>query len=344
MTIPEAPNPFPPSGCPDAFPEQNRPSSAIYEDFAETAVPSKGRLSEEKRRRLKHGYFASVSFVDAQVGRLLGFLERLGLADRTIVVFWGDNGWKLGDHGSWSKMTNFENDTRCPLIIRAPGREGNGRSSEGLVELLDVYPTLCQLAGLPRPAHLEGQTLAPLLDDPAVAGRDAAFSQIYRLIRDRHVMSYAMRTERHRFIEWRDWETGVIVAEELYDHTDDPDENVNLAPRAETSDLRDRLRARLRQTCPIQNRPGPALLRARSSETAVVLELVNELGEEASVYELDASGSRGEVKILKAGERLSIRTFLTHPFVVESRSGDFYKVVFPGPKRGEFVLRKPPVR
>ena len=152
-------------------------------------------MPEETARTLIHGYHACVSFTDAQVGRLLSELESLGLRNRTVVVLWGDHGWKLGEHGSWCKHTNFELDTRSTLIVSMPGAAGNGRATRGLVEFVDIYPTLCELAGLSSPSHLEGASFAALLRDPEGAGKRAAFSQYPR----GRVMGVSMRTDRHRF-------------------------------------------------------------------------------------------------------------------------------------------------
>jgi iduronate 2-sulfatase len=339
--IPEALNPFLPKGMP-SIAMNIMTELRVYSDFAAAPRPTAALLPEARRRALKHGYYASVSFIDAQVGRLLDLLKRLGIAGNTIVVFSGDNGWKLGEHGSWCKSTNYEIDNRCPLIIRDPGRPGNGRASDARVEFVDLYTTLCEAAGLPLPAHLEGRSLAGLLNDPASPGRDAAFSQIYRLIGGRHVMSYSMRTDRYRYIEWRDWPTGATIVEELYDHRHDPEENDNLAVRTETAGVRADLRSRLLQTCPIQRRSHPAIVRATASDIAARLELVNELGEAAVVFELDAQGARQEPKTLKPGERRTFETYLTHPFAVESVSGDFYRLVTVSSPQAETVLRKSP--
>src|SRR6185436_11885480 len=103
------------------------------------------------------------SFIDTQIGRLLDELDRLDIARNTLVVLWGDHGWKLGEHGGWCKQTNYEIDTRAPLLIRAPGAKANGQQSHALVEFVDIYPTLCELAGLPVPKTLEGKSLVPLL-------------------------------------------------------------------------------------------------------------------------------------------------------------------------------------
>ncbi|MCP4782899.1 MAG: sulfatase [Fuerstiella sp.] len=190
-------------------------------------IPSKGALSEQQAIKLRHGYYAAVSYIDAMIGRLLAELDRLGLRENTIVVLWGDHGWKLGEHGGWCKHTNFELDARVPLIVSAPSQKKKGTRSEALVEFVDLFPTLCDLGGLPRPNQLDGSSFAGLLDDPASPHKTEAFSQYPRGSR---IMGYSMRTDRYRLTLWRDrqspYETQAI---ELYDHVDDPDENVNIA-------------------------------------------------------------------------------------------------------------------
>jgi iduronate 2-sulfatase len=204
-------------------------------------IPAKGDLTEDQARQLKHGYYACVSFTDANVGKLLDELDRLGLADNTIVVLWGDHGWKLGEHNSWCKHTNFENDANAPLIIRAPGQKSPGGKTRALVEFVDIYPTLCDLAGLERPAHLEGTSAAPLLDDPQQPWKPAAFSQYPR----GSVMGYSMRTDRYRFTAWKNRKTGQVEALELYDHETDPAENENVAGDADKAELVERLMQQL---------------------------------------------------------------------------------------------------
>jgi arylsulfatase A-like enzyme len=218
-----------------------------YRDFRDTRHPLDGSLNKDDARLLKHGYLASVSYVDAQVGRLLSRLHELGIADNTIVVLWGDNGYKLGDHGSWCKMTNFETDTRVPLIIRGPGLTGRRRQ---IVEFVDTYPSLCELAGVPAPSGLAGQSLVPMLKSDDVPGQGCAFSQFLRsgVWQDpdgRDYMGYTIRTEPFRYVEWVDWETGALAARELYDHRGNSDESENLAGRPEFAETVDELALRL---------------------------------------------------------------------------------------------------
>lgn len=222
-----------------------------YMDFASTKEPP-ALLTEEQQRRLKHGYYASVSFIDTQIGRLLEELEKQGLGDSTVVVLWSDHGWKLGEHAAWCKQTNYEIDARVPLIVRVPGAKGNGQHCNSLVEFVDIYPTLCELAGLTLPKHLDGRSFKSLLDDPKSQHKAAAISQFPRRREGAQFqyMGYAMRTDRYRYVEWLDRKTGEITARELYDHQTDADENENIANRPENVDLLSKLNMQLWQTIP----------------------------------------------------------------------------------------------
>jgi arylsulfatase A-like enzyme len=221
---------------------ENAPQMAInnmrelrgYADFTHVPHPFDGGPGEEEARLLKHGYYASVSYIDAQIGRLLNALDELGLSDNTIVVLWGDHGWKLGEHNSWAKMTNYEIDTRTPFIIRVARGNGKGQQINRMVEFVDIYPTLCELAGLPIPDHLQGVSSVPLIDNPNRPWKKAVFSQflregIWTAPDGIEYMGYSIRTERYRYVAWMNWETKEYVAYELYDHQTDPAENLNLA-------------------------------------------------------------------------------------------------------------------
>jgi iduronate 2-sulfatase len=194
-----------------------------------TIRPSNYGMSESDLKDCKRAYFASISFVDSQVGRLLDALERLGLAENTIVVFVSDHGFMLGEHGQWQKQLLFEESNRVPLIFAGPGVKGRGASSR-TVEMLDIYPTLVELCGLPQPKHkLEGESLVPLLADPQVPRNRPAYSQIQRGTDQTpagpRVMGRSVRTERWRYTEW---DVGKLGSE-LYDHDSDPHELKNLA-------------------------------------------------------------------------------------------------------------------
>jgi iduronate 2-sulfatase len=223
-----------------------------YRDFSDVRHPREGAVSEADARLLKHGYLASVSYLDAQIGRLLGQLDSLGIRDNTIVVLWVDHGYKLGEHGSWCKMTNYETDTRVPLIISAPGYQRDA-VCEGLVETMDLYPTLCELCDLPVGEQLEGQSLVPQLSNPTSSTKDAAFSQFYRagIWQDpdgRDYLGCAMRTETHRYVEWFDCETDELVGRELYDHVGDAGETTNIAELPANANLVTTLSARMAVT------------------------------------------------------------------------------------------------
>ncbi|MBL7222312.1 MAG: sulfatase [Candidatus Brocadiae bacterium] len=194
-----------------------------------TDIPQSGKLTDAKTRQLIHGYRACVSYMDAQVGRVLGELERLGLADDTIVLLWGDHGWKLGEYGSWCKHTNMELDTRSPIICHVPGQKNAGAKSTALVETVDIYPSLCEAAGLPLPKHLEGTSFVPLLDAPDRPWKRAAFSQYPR----GKIMGYTLRSGRWRYTEWIDRKTKKVTARELYDHGASPVARANLAAAPE---------------------------------------------------------------------------------------------------------------
>jgi len=211
----------------------------------------------------RHGYYAGTSYLDAQVGKVLDELDRLGLAEKTVIVFWSDHGFHLGEHGLWGKTSNFELDAQVPLLIAVPGMKSAGARSTALVELLDLYPTLVDLCGLPGKVGLEGTTLRPLLENPRAAGKAGAFTQHPRpahLTGPGEAMGYSLRTARHRYTQWREWTTGRVLAQELYDHNRDPDETVNRSGDAGSAALVRELAAQLeRQFPPRPLPPLPAL-------------------------------------------------------------------------------------
>ena len=171
-----APNPFPPKGAPDYAVLPGGELRSYH------GIPA-GPIPDDLARQLKHGYYAAISYMDAQVGRVLDELDRLGLTENTIIVLWGDHGWKLGEHGGWCKHSNVENDTNAPLLISVPGMKTAGQRTDSLAEFVDIYPTLAELCGLPLPEHLEGTSLVPVLRDPAKSVKNAAFSQYPRGVR-----------------------------------------------------------------------------------------------------------------------------------------------------------------
>ena len=187
--------------------------------------PPNWETTEQQQRESIRAYFAAITFMDAQVGKLLDALDRLKLSDNTIIVFWSDHGYLLGEHGQWMKMSLFEESARVPMIVAAPGQKAKGRASERTVELLDLYPTLADLCNLPAPRNLAGQSLRPLLDNPNASWNKPAYTQVTRTERGRQLMGRSVRTERWRYTEWDEGKEGV----ELYDHQNDPHEFTNLA-------------------------------------------------------------------------------------------------------------------
>lgn len=224
----------------NSYRPKDAPDAAIHnwgELRAYHGIPKKGPLSEEMARKLIHGYYACTSYTDAQIGRLLGELDRLGLRDNTIVVLWGDHGWNLGEHTLWCKHCHFQTSLRAPLIVRVPGLKG-GVKTDGLTEFVDIYPSLCELAGLPAPKHIEGRSFVPLMKDPKRPWKDAVYSRFHR--------GESVRTDRYCYTEWIG-KNGKMDARMLYDQKLDPDENVNIAERPENAELVKKLSARLHQ-------------------------------------------------------------------------------------------------
>lgn len=201
-------------------------------------IPEKGFLDDETSRKLIHGYYASISMIDAQIGKLLDALDENGLAQNTIVVLWGDHGYKLGDYGTWCKHSNVELDTNVPLLISAPGMS-QGVKTQSLAELVGLYPTLCELAGIKKPAHLEGKSLVPVLKNPNVVVNQVAISQYPRgkmlgYDRKTELMGYSIRAGNYRYTRWQQYENPEnVVAVELYDHKAGKKATENLAKKPE---------------------------------------------------------------------------------------------------------------
>ena len=213
-----------------AFATFNQPGNHVY-------------LKEEKQKELIHGYMAAVSYTDAQIGILLNTLDSLGTLNNTIIVLWGDHGWHLGDHDLWEKHTNLENATRAPLIIAAPGLKAG--KSNSLSEHVDIFPTICALAGVPVPTQLQGKSLKPVMQNSKAVVKDFSMSQYPRKLskedmkkfgtESNKIMGYSMRTDKYRYTLWVNDFTSSdmfsdkkIYAQEMYDYTKDPLEKENV--------------------------------------------------------------------------------------------------------------------
>jgi iduronate 2-sulfatase len=219
------------------LPAHSPGDTSQYSREAFFTYPFNWGLTEDQRRETIQAYFASVSFMDAQLGRVMDALERLGLADNTIVVFWSDHGYLLSEHGQWKKQSLFEESARVPMIVAAPGAKGNGVASPRTVELLDIYPTLTDWCGLSTPGHVAGNSLVPLLNKPRQTWDHPAITQVLR----NNGMGRSIRTERWRYSVWANGQG----AEELYDHEKDPYELKNLAKDPRYDKTKNELRARL---------------------------------------------------------------------------------------------------
>jgi len=227
------------------------PDCAYHDSFElrhYSDIPPTGPIPPEKQRELVRGYYACVSYVDAQIGRILDELRALDRENDTVVVLLGDHGWHLGDHGLWCKQTNFEQATRAPLIISAPKYQKK-QISDSVVEFIDIYPTVCQLAGFDPPENVQGTSLIPILENPDAKIAEYAVSQYPR---DDKTMGYSLRTKRYRYTIWLPWskKKGITsttpAAVELYDYEKDPEEKTNLAGNPEYKGVAAKLDKKIR--------------------------------------------------------------------------------------------------
>ncbi len=226
-----APNPYIPEGAPkEAYYNSNELRTGYL------GIPQGDEvLDDNLSRTLKHGYAACVSYIDAQIGRVLDALEENGLADNTIVVLLGDHGWSLGEHTYWCKHTCYNTSLNVPLLIKSPTIEP--ARTEAVVSYIDLYPTLCDLVGLSQPSHLQGNSLVPILNDPTITG-----GQVY----SRYGRGEAITTEQYIYTEYINY-NNVYVSRMLYDHSSDPDENVNVAEQSTYSSIATQLQSSLRE-------------------------------------------------------------------------------------------------
>lgn len=341
-----------PEGAPP-YAMHNNSELSHYVDLIDMPRPwDDNELATEKARRLLHGYYACVSYVDAQIGRLLAALDEEELRDNTIVVLWSDHGWKLGEYRGWGKMTNYEIDARVPMLISTPGMKTAGSSTQSLVELLDLFPTLCELTGSEIPEFVEGKSLVPILREPAARVHQSVLSQYYRRHEGTEYMGYSMRTDKHRYIEWREFGTGKMKFQELYDHSVSGDDDPNSHPgKAETHNIADsvepsvfeRLRNQLRSTSPprkLTMTPPVHTSPSGPGRLPVDFTFKNESDVEITIYPIQPTGRRARGRKLKPTGSLTMKARLGGTFVVESKDGKIHEIHSPSWPGRPVVIEK----
>ncbi|MBT3200155.1 MAG: sulfatase [Phycisphaerales bacterium] len=194
------------------------------------ALSGKRKATDDFHRQARHAYYACVSYVDAQIGRVVKALDTLGLADNTIIVVWGDHGWNLGEHNYWGKHNTLNNSLHAPLIVSAPGTKKNNRTNR-LVEFVDIYPSLCELTGLTTPGHVQGKSFVPLMNNPKQEWKSAVFAKWSGC--------NAVKTDRYLYTEWKKGQK--VTHRMLFDHKTDPQENTNIAAASESKETVDKL-------------------------------------------------------------------------------------------------------
>lgn len=326
----------------------NNSEISHYVDMIDMPKPWDDKeVDEAVARRLVHGYYACVSYVDAQIGRLLEALDEEGLTDNTIVILWSDHGWKLGDYRGWGKMTNYEIDARVPFIVSAPGMKSTaGKSTQSLVELLDIYPTLCDLAGIESPDFVEGKSLTPILRDVDAKVHEAAVSQYYRSHEGKEYMGYSLRTDDYRYIEWRDFTTGEVRTRELYDHRGAADshlgkrETKNIGESAK-SELLNELSELLKLTHPPKELSmTPVVHTSTKGKNPQVAKLSfrNDYDSEVTVYQIQPSGARSKGRKIEPGKNDTVEARLGEVYVVESKDGTIHEIHSPSLPTNEIVI------
>jgi iduronate 2-sulfatase len=219
-------------------------------------------LPVDKQKELIHGYYAAISYTDALVGQILNTLDSLQLSKKTIVVLWGDHGWHLGDHNLWCKHTNFEEATHAPLLISAPNI--NPGRTKSLTEFVDIFPTLCELAGMQKPDSLDGVSLVPLMKNTSLSVKEYAISQYPRSVgaaekerlgyANAGIMGYSMRNSRYRYTIWmkdkfrstQPYNDAFVLGEELYDYEKDPLETKNIINEQDIQEIAADLRKKMK--------------------------------------------------------------------------------------------------
>lgn len=210
---------------------ENAPEDCMH-NFGElrnyTDVPDEGPMEDEFMRKLIHGYYACVSYTDAQIGKVLNELEKLGLAENTIVILWGDHGWHLGEHNLWCKHCNFEKVLHTPVILRTPGKLKNVKTN-ALIEYVDIYPSICELAGLSKPIQLQGKSFAPLTENPNQPWKEEVYC--------RWIKGETIVTQTHTYTRWFDKKETNPYSQMMYDLTNDPEETINISEKPENKAL-----------------------------------------------------------------------------------------------------------
>jgi iduronate 2-sulfatase len=242
----------------DARRPQGAPNVAFHESTEVLGPVARQKIpTDEQAAEMRHGYFANISYMDAQIGKVLAALESSGVADNTIVVFISDHGYHIGEHSLWGKTSNFELDARVPMLIHAPRVNRTEQRTSSLAELIDLFPTLVELCDLPSPEGLDGTSLVPVLRNPSVSVKQGAFSQHPRPAyfdrtpsKQPESMGVSVRTQKGRYTEWRDWKSGETIARELYSEADEPAEMRNVVDDPASASLLKESEQQLEKTFP----------------------------------------------------------------------------------------------
>ena len=254
-SIPLARNPFVPEKSP-ILSMNSMYELRGYDGFRHLKHPTVNTIGEDTARTLKQGYYASVTYVDAQFGKIIQHLKDLDIYDNTIIILWGDHGWKLGEHNSWCKQSNYNIDIHVPMMVHKPGQKNPGAQSFEITELVDMFPSLCELADIEPLPYFQGSSFVPLMNDPDRPWKSAAFSQFHRRPKvtpdGKRYMGYSIKTKEYHYVEWYFWdhvkgERGEFVTTELYDSVNDPDENKNIAENPENDEIVEELSDQLAQ-------------------------------------------------------------------------------------------------
>ncbi len=240
-------NPKTPDGAPEIAGHDWREARGY------TDVPNKGDMPDEKTAELRHGYYAATSYVDAQIGRVLAELKRLGLDENTVISLYGDHGFHIGEHNLWGKLTNYDFGTHAPLLFASPFQKDKGGVVRRAVEFLDIYPTVADLCSLPKPAALEGESLTSVLDNHDAALKNFAVSQFARPVsynftkKKPENMGYTIRDDRYRYTQWITFKGGAVLAEEFYDYAKNDVELTNRVDEPEYAEAVKRLKKKLQR-------------------------------------------------------------------------------------------------